>query len=166
MNKAKGLGITTKQILEAARAKALSYVVSPRKRKKMTPKQKKAQAIYEAAKEVGGCQEEPLMKLMDLITGLPVSSEATRPSSEGEYNDMTDVWCQENPMRMMYGTAGCEVFLILGFATITLWWRSGTEFRMGSTGGPFRIATEKEINSFFDAIPVHWASVMGAIYIK
>jgi len=147
MKKVKGLGITKKQILDAARAKALSYVISPRKKTPLTAKEKKALAIYEVAKNVGGCQTDDLLKLLDVLTGLPVSKAKSKiVLQEGaKIVDPSTEWCENNPLRVLRGVVTGKHYLCLGRGVTYI--RSDDD--EGKFDGSYQYVSKEEVQAFF-----------------
>lgn len=145
----KGLNITKKDILEAARAKALSYVVSAPKKKGLTPKGKKALAIYEVAKNVGGCQQDSLLKLLDVMTGLPVSNAKKMMLSEEVLIKGSIVaWCGKHHMKVIAGgTSDRTPYISLGGHNSNVMNKSG---EMVSLSRDYAEPSNEEVVAFFD----------------
>lgn len=149
MSETKGLGISKEQVIKMAKARAMKYLIPP-KTKKLTPKERKAAKIHEMASKVGGCQMAPLMKLLDELTGLPVSK--SRPERLGSQKVSIDVdlseWCKKHKLKIFRGSERSEsLYIVVGHA------HSGIVMdTRGSTcgmGGTYGTATKDDVDRFY-----------------
>jgi len=110
--------ITKEQILKQGLARSLSYIAPPKKKAQLTPKEVKAQKIHDLAIKIDGIDSGNLLKLMDAITELPVSTmkspqdgiaEAIRKANGGSGYDRS--WVNANPLLMMSGSRYSYMFI-------------------------------------------------------
>jgi len=155
MAKVKGLGISKKDIIQMAKATALSYLVTPKKKNEQTPKQRadeaKAKKIHELASSVGGCQIPPLLKLLDELTGLPVSK-VKSVDNVGHFDPSTN-WCEAHPGALLTRKDGVKHSLCLGTGQDSLAKTRTARLFLDQYGDRYRAASKDEINAFFTDFP-------------
>lgn len=170
MSKPKVLKFTKKDILEAAKAKALSYFSRAKKQKPLTAKEKRVLAIYEAASAIGECQTEPVLKLMDLLTGLPVSKAGALPSPKARFRitpdgNITLAWQRENPLMVIWATGTSHFSVNLG-ANGSLLNNMGQLTSENEKGFVYHNADKNQINKFFDGLPEVAINLLASGLVK
>lgn len=150
MSKVKGLDISREEVIKLAKNAAMKYVTSPKKMR-LTPKQNKALVIYNAFKDVGGCQIENLMKGLDVLTGLPVSKSKPQENDSQKVQIQMNVekWCKEHKFKVLRGSPSHKsLYMVLGIGTRVLSGDGGT----CPIGDSYGTVTKAEVDGFFDTL--------------